>query len=275
MLPLDEKIAVNRRLLGNPYAYLDGDGGYSANVLSLDRIRSPEVVGKNVSFKRIEEITKSLQNEIWKNRQLLWEEKTSDDLVALLVPAVAFEGLGYRFEVANSLGQIMSSNGMVDVAGFIDKSQMYAGVSSYFSKPIQNFTAAHELGHAVLHNAMGMHRDRDLNGGAVSGQLERVEIEANKFASCFLMPEKIVRVEFQKRFESDQFIVSEDTAFALMNSSQSALRSKYRNLRKLARKLAETGHYHSDRFFMPLNERFNVSTEAMAIRLEELQLIRY
>ena len=108
-----------------------------------------------------------MQNEIWKNRQLLWEEKTSDDLVALLVPAVAFEGLGYRFEVANSLGQIMSSNGMVDVAGFIDKSQMYAGVSSYFSKPIQNFTAAHELGHAVLHNAMGMHRDRDLNGGAV------------------------------------------------------------------------------------------------------------
>jgi IrrE N-terminal-like domain len=191
----EEAISASRRLLENPYAYLAGDGSYDASllnldtnqnrkiVLNLDKIRNPKIVGKYISFDRIEEIAKSLQNEIWKNRQQLWKDQTLDDPTALLAPALAFEAIGYRFEVADSLGQYMTSHGLVDTAGFINKAEMYAGVSSHFSLPIQNFTAAHELGHAVLHDAMGMHRDRDLNGGAVSGKLERVEIEANKFAS--------------------------------------------------------------------------------------------
>jgi hypothetical protein len=283
----EETITASRRRLENPYAYLEGDGSYNMTLLNLDmnqsrkillnldKIRNPKIVGKYVSFDDIEEITKSLQNEIWKNRQQLWKDKVLDDPAALLAPAMAFEAIGYRFEVADSLGQFMTSSGMVDIAGFINKAEMYAGVSSHFSMPIQNFTAAHELGHAVLHNAMGMHRDRDLNGGAVSGKLERVEIEANRFASCFLMPEKIVRAEFQKRFLSEQFVISDDTAFALINGSQSALRSECGNLHKLAQKLASTRYYYADRSFVPLNEQFNVSIEAMAIRLKELKLLQF
>jgi Zn-dependent peptidase ImmA (M78 family) len=282
----EEIISASRRLLENPYAYLDGDGSYDVNllnldtnqnrkiVLNLDKIRNPKIVGKYISFDDIEEITKSLQNEIWKNRQQLWKDKVLDDPAALLAPAMAFEAIGYRFEIADSLGQFMARNGLVDTAGFINKADMYAGVSSYFSLPIQNFTAAHELGHAVLHNAMGMHRDRDLTGGAVSGKLERVEIEANRFASCFLMPEKIVRAEFLKRFLSEQFVISEDTAFALISDSQGVLRIQCASLRKLAQKLADTGNY-ANRFFEPLNKCFKVSTEAMAIRLEELKLLQF
>ena len=51
---------------------------------------------------------------------------------------------------------------------------------------LKNFTVAHELGHWVLH--------RDLIGEN-SPQMER---EADKFATCLLMPENLVREEFAK-----------------------------------------------------------------------------
>ncbi len=61
--------------------------------------------------------------------------------------------------------------------------------------PRRRFTAAHELGHAVLHReSMGRYRaDTDktlLEGGDATDELER---EANAFAAELLMPEEVVR----------------------------------------------------------------------------------
>ena len=61
--------------------------------------------------------------------------------------------------------------------------------------PRRRFTAAHELGHAVLHrDRMGRYRvDTDktlLEGGDATDELER---EANAFAAELLMPEEVVR----------------------------------------------------------------------------------
>ena len=66
--------------------------------------------------------------------------------------------------------------------------------------PRRRFTAAHELGHAVLHrDRMGRYRaDTDktlLEGGDATDELER---EANAFAAELLMPEEVVRARAEK-----------------------------------------------------------------------------
>lgn len=267
-------ITDSRKLSQNPYAHLDGDGNFEAILINLSDIRNPQILGKRISFEDIEDIVKSFQNALWKNRHLILEDERSEDLLALLDPKVAFEVIGYEFGEVDTLPQFMTNEGMVDGAGFMNRSQKLAGVSSKFPMEVQNFTAAHELGHAILHNATGMHRDRALNGEAVSGSRDRTEIEADKFATYWTMPEKVVRVEFQKRFLSEKFVISEDTAFGLFSDSQEALRKKCTSLRQLARELANARKYN-ERFFESLAKKFKVSTEAMAIRLDELNLVEY
>ena len=163
---------------------------------------------------------------------------------------------------------------MIDCAGFIDKSKKYVGVSSQFPLPVRNFTTAHELGHALLHDIDSRHRDRALDGGSVPDTRDRIEVEADKFAAFFLMPEKLVRSEFRKRFLTEQFHISDETAFALISDSQDALRRKCSNdKQRLARLLAGTGNYDGKNF-ESMSEYFKVSISAMSIRLEELNLIQ-
>jgi Zn-dependent peptidase ImmA (M78 family) len=279
----DDAIAKSRRLLQDPYAHLDGNGRYSAIEpvvdshvfrLDVDDVRDPKVVGKRIPFEKIEQIARAMQTTMWVNRRKLGNGTITDDPFSVLNSGVAFEAIGYNFEVSDTLGQFMTNAGMVDCAGFIDKSKAYAGVASHFPLPVRNFTAAHELGHALLHGAVGMHRDRALDGSSASGKRDRVEIEADKFAGFFLMPEKLMRAEFQRRFGAEQFLISDDTSFALISGTQEALRRECKDLRGLARKLADAGHY-AGRFFDSMTQRFGVSTEAMAIRLEELQLLQF
>lgn len=60
----------------------------------------------------------------------------------------------------------------------------------------QNFTIAHELGHLFLHcedegvfiEQQSFNRDKQSSTGEI-----KEEVEANRFASCLLMPEKFVR----------------------------------------------------------------------------------
>lgn len=151
---------------------------------------------------------------------------------------------------------------------------MQVAISSQVPASTQNFTAAHELGHAVMHNANGMHRDRALDGSSASRSRERVEVEADKFASYFLMPTKQIKVQFNIRFLTMTLKVDDTTAFLLIGDSQQALRRRFDNRRQFTRFLAETGSY-SGLQFRPLAEHFRVSIEAMAIRIEEMGLASY
>lgn len=56
----------------------------------------------------------------------------------------------------------------------------------------RRFTIAHELAHYVLHREDGLlYKHRDMNDG--SGNKDRIEKEADYFASNILMPEKLIR----------------------------------------------------------------------------------
>ena len=72
----------------------------------------------------------------------------------------------------------------------------------------------------------------------------------------------------------DAFEINEDNAFKFGGRSSTDLRREFKNIRALSRKLASTERFDSINF-TPLNILFNVSIEAMAIRLEELGLVTY
>lgn len=262
-----DQISKSRLLLENPYAYLDEKGGYSAcsasKSINVNEIRKPGLQNKRILQSEIENSARNLQKFIWK------ENKTSN-VMDILNPIRALEYLGYEVLLVSELGQFESDQGPAEIAGYIDSSKKIAGLSTRYPKHVQNFTAAHELGHAVLHDASaGMHRDRALDGRK-STHRDSKEFEADKFASIFLMPEKLVRKEFEKRFLTKYFITNEESAFLLSGKSLGEFKSMINNRRQLARLLAEATRYNQS--FRSMKEIFNVSTEAMAIRLEELNL---
>lgn len=147
-------------------------------------------------------------------------------------------------------------------------------ISNNFDKYTQNFTSAHELGHALLHKQKILHRDRPINGMSDNFNRNIVERQADKFATFFLMPAKLVKNEFFEMFQTKKFVINELTAFNLVKDSPSKLRNECKNSRGLAIKLASSERYNNQSF-VSIAELFSVSVTAMAIRLEELGLIEF
>lgn len=70
------------------------------------------------------------------------------------------------------------------------------GVNSALPRVRQRFIIAHELGHLLLHNKSGLHVDRSLvrlYGYAKSDVVDEDEVEANRFAAELLIPEDLIR----------------------------------------------------------------------------------
>ena len=80
-----------------------------------------------------------------------------------------------------------------------NKNEKLVQVSKQFPQETQNFTAAHELGHAILHKQTVLHRDRPLDGSSNTPRI-REEMQADKFATFFLMPSKLVEDIFFEMF---------------------------------------------------------------------------
>lgn len=265
---LSQQIADHRYLLEDPYAYLDGDGTFSAR---LEYTQPPSTKKRNrYSNVELEQKAKDLHKIIWKNRTEIWGEDHPSDLVDMLDPSVALNLIGYDFDLDETLGQSHINGRLLEVAGIIDNSSKRVRISRQFPNDVRMFTAAHELGHALLHEARGLHRDRPLDGETLSRH--EIEFEADKFATYFLMPEKLVRARFASFFATDRFVVDEETVFALSRSSLPEFRQRFKTLRDVSRALANT-EYYDGRRFISMARQFRVSIGAMAIRLEELELL--
>lgn len=277
------QIAATRKASENPYAYLDGEGGFSAvgvnGVASAQRQEEMGYASRNsnqakgkvrrYTNREIEAAATDLQRRLWRERDQLWEGPRPTNALDVLDIRKALHLVGYDLTFESGLGYQPGSQ--IEVAGLIDRDAKVVKASLQFLEPYQTFTLAHELGHAVLHHdAGGIHRDRPLDG--VTRSREAGELEADKFASCFLMPGRPLRESFHRRFGSNRFVLTDDTAFALSRTTSDAVWEKNPTRRHLARVLASTESYNG-RFFQSLAVQFRVSVGAMAIRLEELGLL--
>ena len=160
-----------RRLLENQYAFLDAQGGYSewpgnqgAPPGKGPLIDVGDLLGrceKGQAFRRgeVREIATRLHRILWERRAEFWPARPDMGPLEVLDPVTALERLGFQVELAESLGQYSGGSEVFEVAGSIDQTDSTAWVSRRFSPEIRRFTAAHELGHAILHSESGLHRD--------------------------------------------------------------------------------------------------------------------
>lgn len=219
----------------------------------------------------LEKLVIDFQNLIWKHRKVIWETETPTNALEILDIFKIFDKvLNFQVAFANDLSD---GSYEVECAGIIDQSSRQVLLSNKFNPQIQNFTSAHELGHAILHTGLRMHRDIPLDG-ANESRISATEKQANKFASFFLMPKKILEQEYSERFGGKRFKIDEESAFKIPKTNLSEMRKRFNTKRKLSRYVASIEFYDS-KPFNSLSSLFNVSIEAMAIRLEELDLIHF
>lgn len=226
---------------------------------------------KRFTDRQIEDKVRTLQRELWARRRDFFDN--TDDPIRVLDPAKVFDLLDFRVRYRDGgLGELWQDGAKFDVAGLINPGSKVVEISTLPSRAEQIFTLTHELGHLVLGSmGSGVHRDRPRNG--TDSTREPDERAADKFAVYFLMPDKLVRQIFRDTFLTDRFEFTEETAFALRAKSLDGVEIEFPTLRSLSRHLASTERYNG-KVFCSLSSRFNVSEGAMAIRLEELGLVR-
>ena len=230
--------------------------------INLDEIRDRRRLGNSWRLPAIEYVANKFHNSL---RFRLGDTLPYD-------PIDAIERCGFSVEMYETLGHFIGDGGRVEAAGFIDGNNRIVGYSRSFSRPVRNFTLAHELGHLVLHRPMSQHRDRPVDGGNNFARRSPIEREADEFAASFLMPEQLLREHFYLRFRTDRFELNEATAFALSRANLCDVLTKWQSRRDGARMLAKATHFNGN-FVEPLFRQFGVSPGAMAIRLEKLDLL--
>jgi len=231
-------------------------------------------VGLISSYEDVEYLATRLQRTIWEYRDKIWKKETPTNPLEILDPENAIKIVGYNLDKYTTLGQYSEGGDIFEVAGHIDNKSKQISISEQFSKETQLFTAAHELGHAIMHDQSELHRDRPIDGSAGPHGRDRTEVQADKFATYFLMPKKQIVRTFTSIFLTSQFAIDEATAFALGSGSIDELKAECKNLHALSRKLAST-EYYNQKDFSSMAKQYGVSVEAMAIRLEELELLVY
>ena len=124
-----------------------------------------------------------------------------------------------------------------DVCGFLyrDSNQTVIGINTHHPAVRQSFTAAHELGHLLLHEQEQLHVDhafrvrlRDETSGQGTNEAER---EANFFAASLLMPREFIEEDLSG--ETDIDLLDDDFLRVLAKKygvSTQALMNRLKNL---------------------------------------------
>lgn len=194
----------------------------------------------------------------------------------LFSPDAAIEKYGYSYEIRRTMPSAQTGRHN-QTAGMIDTEQGIVMVSGDLGYETQRFTAAHELGHLVLHErlpGMRQHRDRPVTG-ELMGPRDPVEEEADYFAAVWLAPAPTVRHYFRERFGKIPLVLNETTAFhvAGYKGAPDLMASKPGSLAfPIAVARAES---FNGRRFESLAHFFGLSPTAMGIRLRELDLVAY
>ncbi|MEE9339098.1 MAG: cyclodeaminase/cyclohydrolase family protein [Methylococcaceae bacterium] len=238
----------------------------------VNAIKGFKYQSSTLSNQEIENLAINFQRVIWKYRNKIWKNNTPENPLDSLNPEVISKILGYEFNEHSTLGQHEVDGKLYEVAGLINNQEKEISISNQFPLETQRFTAFHELGHALLHEQNVLHRDRALDGSLHSPTRDKTERQADKFASYFVMPKKQVINIFHSIFKTDKFLINELTSFALISGSIDDLKNECGDLRALSRKLASTEIYNGEHF-SSIAKQFKVSVGAMAIRLEELELL--
>lgn len=217
----------------------------------------------------IEKEARRLQTEIWSRRGVRYSLGVPE-IPTLFDPRNVADHCNLFFEVRDRIDTDYRGGG--EAAGLWQRDRSTILVSSRFPFEVQRFTAAHEIGHFILHPAIGdrtLHREMPV-GGTRNGRAP-LEQEADYFSACLLMPRKAVTSEFEARFAKHPLALTETVAYHLKVDAGS-LFAQPRGSLMFAAAVARAQQFDRLRF-KSLAQYFGVSAFAMAIRLEELGLV--
>lgn len=310
---VDDRIRRSRVLLGNPYAYLNGEGDFEAlfpedRDIHADRLRlgnqyahleELEGVGEGLLVGEQPRGTALIDpgslcpgqhgghrysrreiDEIVRKLQVaLWRNRAklygeADPLPLQVVdPEIGLRALGFAVDTDDPLDEYLGTDRVYRVAGVMDRADRRVMISGHLDLLKKRFTTAHELGHAVLHTDM-TGLHRDRALDGSAPQAHPIETEANRFAAAFLMPDKLVRQAFREAFGTETFALDEESAFGLgLGRNRLASIKQKYATRRDLARLVASADHFHGREFKPLAAQFRVAAEAMAIRLEELGLV--
>lgn len=274
---LEEKFKEIDKLSRDRHSILkaDAEEHYQYERMVME-YRKGNLATKIKNDSELENFVRDLQILLWTNKKKIWKkesEKIADYIHILKPQDVLTHLLDYKVIPKDSLGVHFDDNGAFQVAGILDRANRQVEIARDFTEDTMRFTAAHELGHALLHEGTILHRDRPL---IPSQNVKRnaIERQADKFAAFFLMPSKMVKLVFEEIFETTSFRINEETVFKLGVGSIREFRKKCVDIRGLTRFLVTTRRF-GEKSITPLAVIFGVSDEMMAIRLEELGLVEF
>lgn len=220
--------------------------------------------------KAIEWEARRLQYEIWNQRDVRYKLGVPG-IPTLFDPRNVADHCGLYYETRDRLDTDYPGGG--EAAGLWRRDRSTILVSARYSFEVQRFTAAHEIGHFILHPQVGdrtLHRELPLNG--TRSNRSSLEQEADYFSACLLMPRKAVISEFDARFTSKHPLVLTETVAYHLKIDIGTLFSQPRGSLLFAEAVARAQQFDRARF-QSLAQFFGVSARAMAIRLEELGLV--
>lgn len=215
------------------------------------------------------DIVRNTQVALYKNSGV--DSRDFAGLIELISPEnmAAFLDLSYR-----EVEVIPGTNHSVEVAGMLDRTNRTILISRQFPLEQRRLTGMHEIVHWMLHKHVGrdvLHRDRPISDVPQQGTVEWYEWEATNVACQCLMPEKMVKDKFSELFGlsyGEPIEFNEDVAFYFNMDIE-----QLRRLGIKQRAMLLTTARAFGRSILPLHQQFKVSATAMAIRLQELDLI--
>lgn len=157
-----------------------------------------------------------------------------------------------------------------------DEKTIFISTGDNVSRGRMNFSLAHEIGHILLHGEEGygeLNRTRSI-GGKNPPQLsllDQFEIEADRFAAELLMPKKAVCAHFQKLFSQPVLTPESSLSGKIIEKQGRKNRFSYIPTRKELAKWVAVYRPSPDE--ISLAQFFNVSQQAMSIRLLDLLLV--
>lgn len=214
--------------------------------------------------------------QIYRDRRYLWPDQDIPPMM-MRSPRIAAMVSGYDYHEHPTLGdtQFNRHSTGTRIADLIDRQSNKIAVATEFGDKVQLFTGAHEIGHLVLPEDTVMHRDRAFDGSPLQAPRAPAERQADRFAACFLMPQKLLRERFGFMFCcTGQLRFSDVIAYHLDPNNPDRLfySPKESGERELA--LARCTRLNNQHL-VSLAQQFGVSDSAMAIRLKELELVRW
>ena len=279
-----EKIKRERNEIRKEYTKMTEENFKRMDTLEAEAERKNELYAQINSIKSrlkgqlflsnndLEKLATDLQNTLWTFRDLIWKTNQPTNPVGVLKPEKVIRLLKYAYREVVTMG--VEGIGIDEIAGQIDNNTDTITISKMYPKEVKNFTTAHEMAHALLHEDLILHRDIPLDRPIESYNRPIKEKQADKLAAYFLLPEKRVRDIFKYIFKVDRIVVNEQSAYAIANCSLIELKKRLKNRRQLSRYIAKSSFFNLTPH-NPIHAIFNVSVEAMAIRLEELNLVQY